>query len=210
MKTQFKTLVSAAIMAVCLTTATPASAIRLYIEPANQTKFLGESTWIDIFLAELSGEIVSAFDLDLTYDPTIVQATSVDLESTSVPLMGGLSDTFYSSSLLSGRVDFSVLSLLWDDDDIAALQNNDPVHLTRIGFNTVGLGTSTLAFDFSSPTEVIVGRNATPLNFSVESGSITVIQQNGGGGTSVPEPSVLVLLLGGLGILSTFRRKLMT
>jgi len=214
MKTPFKTLVGAVIAALCLTIAAPASAIRLYIEPADQTKFLGESTWIDIFLAELNGEIVSAFDLDLTYDPTIVQATSVDLETTSVPLMGGSFDTFADFSLTSGRVDFSVLSFLTDDNDIAALQTSDPVYLARINFDTVGPGTSALEFDFGSPPDVtagpnqIVGRNATPLNFSVESGSITVIQQNGGGGppSGIPEPSVFVLLLGGLGILSMLRR----
>lgn len=179
--------------------AVPASAITLSFVPENQTRLLGETAIVDVVVGGLTGnpdEIVSAFDLSLLYEQTIVQANAVTLSAVS--LMGGISDTLFDVDFNPGRIDFNVTSLLTDDNDIAALQagNNDPFTLARIFFSTVGLGTSSLSFDFTSPTKVIVGRDVMELSITPQNGSITVTN----GQVQVPEPSAFLLLV--LGVFS--------
>jgi hypothetical protein len=188
--------------------AIPASAITLSFVPQNQTRLLGETAIVDVVVGGLTGnpgEIVSAFDLSLLYDQTIVQANALNLSA--VDLMGGISDTLFDVDFNPGRIDFNVTSFLTDDNDIAALQagNNDPLTLARIFFDTVGLGTSPLSFDFTSPTKVIVGRDAMELPISSQNGSITVTN----GQVQVPEPSpFLLFMLGVLALAVTGNSKL--
>lgn len=195
-----KLYASMILSALLLAFATPASAILLSFVPENQTRLLGETAIIDVVVSGLTDsdpdEIVSAFDLSLLYDPAIVQVNSVTLSAVSV--MGGSSDTdsgVDQSNLLPGQLDFYVTSFLTDDDEIAALQvnQNNPLTLARIVFDTIGLGTSSMSF-FTSPTKVIVGRDYVELPISSQNGSITVMT----GQAQVPEPSTFLLALLGV------------
>ncbi len=85
------------------------------------------------------GEIVSAFDLDVLYDPAILNATSIAFG----PALGFTDiDTFASSIFAPGRLDFANISLLLNDE-LAALQGNS-VLLASLTFSAIGIGFSTL------------------------------------------------------------------
>ncbi|RNC65601.1 MAG: hypothetical protein ED859_17430 [Desulfuromonadales bacterium] len=60
-----------------LLAAVPAMAITIGFQPAAQTVGLGNSVSVDIVASLGSNEIVAAYDLDLSYDSTILSATNV-------------------------------------------------------------------------------------------------------------------------------------
>ena len=113
---------------------------------------LGTSITVDIEISGLTaaGEIVSAFDLDVLYDPTILSATNV----TFGPFLG---DPFLD--LLTGFsfpgpgvVDFAALSFLFDSE-LATLQS-DTFVLASLSFDTIGVGTSSLTLVLDAINDV--------------------------------------------------------
>ncbi len=61
--------------------ATPARAINIGFVPSSQSVLPGDSLSVDIFVSGLGAEIVSAYDLDITYEPTILSAIGVTFGS---------------------------------------------------------------------------------------------------------------------------------
>ena len=66
-----------------LSWAPSAHAISLGFVPASQTLGIGDSVAVDVVISDLNaaGEIVSTYDLDVNYDPSILSATGVALEA---------------------------------------------------------------------------------------------------------------------------------
>ncbi len=100
---------------------------------------------VDVVVSGLSSanEIVAAFDLDVTYDPSILTATGVTFGT----LLGdpALFEADNGVVLTSGRIDFWALSLL-SDADLVLLQP-DSFSLATFSFQTLGAGTTDLLFD---------------------------------------------------------------
>ncbi len=164
--------------------AKPAWAILIEFQPAAQMVKVGDSLGVDIVVSGLSaaGEIVSAYDLDVTYDASILSATDVAFG----PFLG--SDlTCFALSLcsfslaVSGVVDIAEVSLL-DDDMLAAIQP-DAFTLATLFFEALAGGTSAFHFDMID----VKGRNARPIG--------------------VPEPGTLWLLVTGLILIVLARRQ---
>jgi hypothetical protein len=126
---------------------------------------------------------VSAYDLDVTYDSSVLSATGV----TFGLLLGDelLFEVLNASDVsVPGLVDFAQVSLL-SDAELAALQS-DPFTLATLEFDAIGVGTSSLDFVFDAFND-IKGRTALVLDVDPGSGSVNV----------VPEPhAVLVFALG--------------
>jgi len=186
-------------------TAHSAHAVAIQFAPAVGGGFVGDVFNIDVFVSGLSsgetGEIVSAFDLDVLYDPTILNATSIAFGA-------GLGvadiDTFTSSFFSSGRLDFANVSLLLNDQ-LAGLQG-DSVLLASLSFSAIGIGSSTLIFDTLTPPGIdLVGSDPfarLPVDFA-GSALLTVRERP----VSVPEPGTIALLgLGLLGIAAARKR----
>jgi len=181
----------------------PAFALQLDFVPSSQTIGLGGTAIVDI-VATLAGatapEIVSAYDLDVAYDPSIVTAVALSFGN----MLGGPSDSLQSAVGTSGLVDLAELSFL-SDAALAALQGTGPITLATLYFSGDNLGTSPLTFaNYGDGFNDIKGANNDPyLTPTLNSGSITVVT------TGVPEPASLLMLLLGLLPLAgtTYRRK---
>jgi hypothetical protein len=170
----------------------PALAVTIGFSPASQTVGPGDPVLVEVVVSDLGGEIVSAYDLDVTYDASVLSATGV----TFGLLLGDelLFEVLNASDVsVPGLVDFAQVSLL-SDAELAALQS-DPFTLATLEFDAIGVGTSPLVFDAFND---ITGRNALVLDVDPESGSVTVI----------PEPhSALVFALGAFVVGTAVARK---
>jgi hypothetical protein len=186
----------------------PAEAISLDLQPAAQAVSAGDSLQVDVVISGLTSanEIVSAFDLDVTYDPSVLQATGVTFGT----LLGDAAslwdilldptmsyDAITDFNLLSGRVDFAELSVLGDEDYLASLQG-DGFSLATLSFRALAGGIADVAFVPDAIYGIDVkGRGDNILVLDVSDAIVTVAE----GPAGAPAPSTLWLCLVGLGSL---------
>lgn len=186
-----------------LLTIASAHAISLSITPTSQSVGLGDSASVDIVIADLGAEIVSAYDLDLLYDAAILDATDVVFG----PHLGSPLSLTSENLSTAGVVDFSELSLL--SDGVLNANQPDTFTLATVSFGTVGVGTSalTLVVNDDPLYNDVKGLGNGVLAFdAVGDGSITVTQDL----YPTPEPATFSLfgvgLVGMLGY-GWYRRK---
>lgn len=142
-----------------------------------------------------------AFQLDLAFDPTLLEATGVS-EGSLLPAGG---TTFFIPGVIDnvgGTVSLNADSLL---SAISGVSGDGT--LLVFDFTALGSGTSPLTIE----NEILLDSGLNVLSDTTANGSITVQDQTGGGGggTAVPEPSSFLLLVLGVGALGIFsaRRK---
>ncbi len=180
-----------------LVIAAPARAITISFVPSSTTVDVGDPIDIDVLVSDLGIEIVSAYDLDVDYDSTIVTATGV----TFTPFLGGPLDAMEVAILNPGFIDFFAVSFL-SDDELAALQGG-PFVLATLSFVAISPGTTSLIFDpIKFPGIDVKGRDGARLAVNAEEGEINVREQ-----TRIPEPSTLWLGLVGLLAARELRRR---
>lgn len=183
----------------------PAFAITLGFVPNTQTLSLGQSGSVNLVVSGLTstGEIVSSYDLDVSYIPTFVAASGVTFGTS----LGGPADSVSGFNLNPGVIDLFEISFL-TDAELDVLQG-DSVTLATVFFESIALGTTPLQFvqDFQLGGSLVVqltGRNAAILELTSPPGSITVIEP----AAPVPEPSSLLLGSFGLLLVLPFTRAL--
>lgn len=172
----------------------PAEAIVIDFVPADQTVDLGAAVSVDLVISDLgdfTAPSLGAFDLDVSYDPSILSATSVTLTA----LLGDSTETLEGVDLsMPGLIDLFLVSLL-PQLELESLQPASFV-LATLSFDTLATGTSALEL-----TDVVLGDAlGAELSAIAGSGSITV------GDTGIPEPPLAALLVAALG-LAVFRRR---
>jgi hypothetical protein len=178
----------------------PASALTVGFSPSSKTVSVGDSFGIDVVVSKSANEIVAAYDLDVSYDPSVLTATNVTFGT----FLGG--DPFFQSfNLASGLIDFSEVSLL-SDPDILALQPTT-FSLATLFFTADAKGTSQLLFaNYLDGFNDIKGAgNQVYRQPTLDQGEVTVK----GSTNPVPEPSTVLLfavgLAGLLGLRKNFR-----
>ena len=174
--------------------ATPAISATLSITPSTQTKFVGQSASVDV---ELSGSLVGAFDLDVSWNSAIVSFSSIDFSSElgifNVETLGDF--TALANSINAYNV--SLLSVA----ELGALQG-DPVLLFTLNFTALSVGISPVNITLVNSLGDENGIQVDPL--TIVNGEIKVINRDGG---EIPEPATYLLFSGGLAILAVLRRR---
>jgi hypothetical protein len=175
----------------------PGGAITIGFAPPTIDATAGDVIVLDIVVSDLQGEIVSAYDLDLTYSASVLTATSLSFGS----LLGTGAQVLQSADLSApGVVDLAQLSLL-SDASLLALQGGDTFVLATVGFEVTGEGTSPLGFSFDAFND-IKGINAQELAVTVAAGAVDAAS----GVAPIPEPTGALLF--GLGTFIACRRTL--
>jgi hypothetical protein len=202
----------------------PLTSHALFIDflPSVTEATTGDSFGVDIVVGDLTsaGEIVSAFDLTIGFDASVIAATDVTFGAALgeafffevlEDFLIGPGTTFGGVSYPLGQVNFAALSLL-GDGALAALQG-DSVVLATLSFTALGAGTSDLSFIPGLVPGVdgldVKGSAILPfvpgiLEFdSVGTGSVSVMAPP----ISVPEPGTWALLGVGLLAMGALRRR---
>jgi len=143
------------------------SAAVVSFSPSSQNVALGDSVSVDLRISGLGDDILSAFDLDISFDASILDFQSFTFGT-------GL-DTF-GLGTLNDAADFggglvNVFELSFDlDADLEFFQPNDFV-LGTFNFDTLSYGTSALDISVIG----LAGALGLPLDAELRSGSVSVV-----------------------------------
>ncbi len=191
------TLIAASVLA--FANPRPARATTIGFAPTSSTHGVGDIFGVDIVVSGLdsASQIVSAFDLTVRFDESLLAATNV----TFGPYLGD-PDAFEAFSFFSTSMGAQAMEVsLLPDTDLLSLQL-DTIRLFTIQFQALAPGTSFLTFEqgTNDVKGVAVGQ---PPN---QEPSILLIDPSDGSVDVVPEPAVTLLIaLGSVGI--AFRRR---
>lgn len=160
------------------------SAATLSFDPSSQTVGLGDSVNVDLRISGLGSDILTAFDLDISFDDSILsfQSFTVGPGPTGLDPFGlDLGLLSYGFDLGFGTAAVGDLSL--ETDPTLQLFQPDSFVLGTLNFGTLGIGTSALsigglglagecgAFDSISGDCLFV----TELDMQVLDGSVSVV-----------------------------------
>jgi hypothetical protein len=186
----------------------------LSILPAQSNVAVNGFITVDIVISGLTGinEIVSGFDLNVSFNMGMLQATFIEL-TPGIVALGGVNTLFgFDADDSDAKVGGDVTSFL-DDDDLDALQG-DSFTLMRLTFKGQAQGVSFLNFGTDPDLErLVTGRLlqsgiAGVLDLEYRGACVAVGDVNCPG--QVPEPAtygLAGLALLGCGIATTRRRR---
>jgi hypothetical protein len=191
--TKFLTAALTATLA-SLTLALSANAATIGFDPSSLTPDVGDPISVDIVVSDLGGEIVSAYDLDILFDPSVLSANFVAFSDA----LGSPGESFLDANLsASGVLDVAGVSLL-SDAELLSRQGGDSVVLATLGFTYLG-GSTTLSFSFDAFNDV-KGAEAAVLDLADGTGRV--------GEAPIPEPSAALAFAAGAALVARRVRRI--
>jgi hypothetical protein len=171
------------VMSACLCATPAAATIAVNFTPSSSHVAIGDSVVIDVGISGLGSEILSAYDLNFIYNPSILHAVGRS------QLIGDLGNADGDWDPL---VEGGAWAISYDDDDTLAANQADSFKLFSFTLEGAADGVTSFGLGFNLDDERnFVGLNFTSLAVNVGSACVAV-----GSGTcnSVPEPSSYALM----------------
>jgi hypothetical protein len=196
------------VAAACLAAAAlPAQALLVSLNPSATTVAVGGSVTVDVVISGLSaaGDIVSAYDLDILFDPSVLTATAATNDPSPWQEVPTDDPGFFSDLSTPGQAFISLLSFL-DDATLDSIQNSDSIVLATLTFQGVADGSTSIFFGASPAfARNVIGFDAETL--AADFGS-TCISVGTGSCNQVPEPATYGLVALALaGMVPALRRR---
>ncbi len=170
-----------------------ASAVMLSFEPPGQNVELGQQATVDIYVRDLAGSRIGAFDFNVEYDSSVLSVDSVAFGSGLGASLGSFQDVQIPSA---GQVNIAELAFVFD---LSPFQDGvSDFLLFSLTFDTVAAGMSSLGFSENilgmagGYLADEIGLPVGPVNAG--SGYVTVVP----GPVALPEPASILLLAAGL------------
>lgn len=166
----------------------------LFFQPQFSTVNTGAGITVDVMYSGVVSPWLGAYDIDVGYDPAIVQLSAVAWPDDFLGI--SLRDAIFGT----GTVNVAETSLASVADLAAAQSGNNPIRLFEVLFiGGPGLGTSPLTFD----RVMLADGNANALAAgNTPAGSITVT-----GKGAVPEPGSALWPIFGLSSIALLRKR---
>ncbi len=200
-----KTFLALAVAAAALASTPASSAIVVSMNPAVQSVAVGDTVSVDIRISGLGDEILSAFDLNVLFDGSLLgDPSSITF---FLAQFGGLSNIYFQPSFDPGNNGGLGGSVL-DDDALAAIQADDFVFLS---FSWTALANGAAYLDFGPDLDFernAVGRRFQTLNATYQGACVAI--GTGSCDNRVPEPATYALAglaLLGCGLTTARRRR---
>jgi hypothetical protein len=186
-------LCSAVMLLALAVTAPAATAATITVSSSAATVTVGSLVQFDVVANLGPDEFISAFDLDVGFDPGLLAFESLVI-----------GDSFGDDALtgflaIAGILDFYLVSLVSDLDLLAAQSGS--VLLARLFFTALGPGATGVGVlgPLDDPFLSLFGSDELPIS-GLQDANVTVSQ-------AVPAPASLTLLVMGLAGLGTLRRR---
>lgn len=188
-KTPLAGLLAAAWLAVA---ALPAQALTVSLNPSATSVAVGGSVSVDVVISGLTaaGEIVSAYDIDILFNASVLTATGASNDGT--PWNAPTDDPGFLYDISTpGQVFISLLSFL-DDATLDGIQNSDSITLATLTFEGAANGSTNVFFGANPDFQRnVIGRDFATLDAGFGS---TCIAVGTGSCNRVPEPATLALV----------------
>jgi hypothetical protein len=172
--------------------ASQANAISVRLAAPTSDVRVGSPFSVGLYVDNLNGQIVSAFDLSVLFNPSAVAFNGFAFGS----MLGDPNnDAVAGFTAGVGNVEVFEVSLLPSDSALLALQGGSSVLLGTFRFGSMAAGPTTLGFDtsFYTLSGALGPGTDIPEQLTADFVPATI--------NSVPEPSTLGLLAAGLGAL---------